>query len=162
MLKKLVIANLDKSNEGLWAQYNPKEIQVDKSASWSPSATSKGDHPELTFTTSNARTLQLELFFDTFETVGPGGAPFDVHKQYVEPLQKMMLVMDEAGDEDRRRPPRVMILWGDDLPKFVGVVESVSTKYTMFMPGGRPVRATCSVKLIETSRESFMRKPKRP
>ena len=45
-----------------------------------------------------------------------------------------------------------MVVWGDDMQKFIGVVESVSTKYTMFMPGGRPVRATASVKLIEAER----------
>ncbi len=45
-----------------------------------------------------------------------------------------------------------------DHARFVGVFESVSVKYTMFMPGGRPVRATASVKLIEAER---MESPKK-
>ena len=139
---------------GIVAQYNPKEIQVDKSASWAQSTTSSGNSPEMQFTATNARALTLELFFDTYETVGPGGKPYDVHEEYIKKLQLLTYVMNPEGDEWERRPPRVMVLWGEDLPRFVGVVESVSTKYTMFLPGGRPVRATVSLKLTEALRTS--------
>jgi hypothetical protein len=37
------------------------------------------------------------------------------------------------------------------------VIESLEIKYTMFLPNGTPVRATCSVKLKEASRASFKR-----
>jgi len=46
------------------------------------------------------------------------------------------------------------VKWGT-LPDFEGVLESVSTKYTMFLPNGTPVRATCSCKFKEASRLSF-------
>lgn len=154
-MQKLTIVDLDQGKGGgIVAQYNPKEIQVDKSASWAQSTTNSGNSPEMQFTATNARALTLELFFDTYETVGPGGKPYDVHEEYIKKLQLLTYVMNPEGDEWERRPPRVMVLWGEDLPRFVGVVESVSTKYTMFMPGGRPVRATVSLKLTEALRTS--------
>lgn len=161
-LQKLTLVNLDRDRD-LVAQYNPKEFQVDKGASWE-ATTGRGDQPELTFKSSNARTLQLELFFDTFETGE------DVHEVYVGPLQELAMVMPERAGEGEagKRPPRVAVVWGNGstpggaaghnrMPRFIGVVESVSTKYTMFLPSGIAVRATCSVKLLEADRASFKR-----
>ena len=53
----------------------------------------------------------------------------------------------------RKRPTLVQVRWGNpDLPIFEGVIESVSTKLTMFLPSGTPVRATCNVKMMEAQR----------
>ncbi len=150
-LKKLSILDLDRGG-GVTAQYNPREIQVDKAATWKQSETNTGNAPEIEFTSAAARSLTLELFFDTYETSGSDGQPLDVHKTFIKVLQEFLLVIDPNGSEAERRPPKAMVVWGDDMQKFIGVVESVSTKYTMFMPGGRPVRATASVKLIEAER----------
>ena len=156
-LAKLTIINLDqlvardRPGRDLEAQYNPKELAIDHAVTWTPDPTSKGDHPELTFTSGGARTLALELFFDTYEKGG------DVQKEYVGPLQELLLVMSTTQGEAKKRPPRVTIVWGEDLPRFVGVVASVNVKYTMFLPTGRPVRATCAVKLIEGARSSESR-----
>jgi hypothetical protein len=154
-LAKVSLTDLDRQPlvPALHAQYNPKELQVDRTASWTPTPTGAGNHPELTFASTNARTLALELFYDTFED------GFDVHATHVQKLVKLMDVMEpESRDEDKKRPPRVMLCWGDKLPPFIGVIESVTTKYTMFLPDGTPVRATCSVKLIEASRESWKKR----
>jgi hypothetical protein len=59
-------------------------------------------------------------------------------------------VQDADGPEDKKRPPKVGVKWGK-LPEFQGVIESVSTKYTMFLPDGTPVRATCHVTVREAS-----------
>lgn len=150
---KLHIFNVDevialdrKDREPLVAQYNPRELAVDQTANWTPSSTNKGDHPELSFGGGSGRSLSVELFFDTFETGE------DVHKTYVAPLQRLMLVMSHTQGEAMQRPPRVMLVWGEDLPRIVAVVASVSVKYTMFLPWGRPVRATCAVKFTEAQR----------
>ncbi len=138
----------------LVAQYNPKEIQIDKAASWAESKTSTSDQPHLEFTSSGTRSLSLELMFDTYED------GTDVHALYVAELIKLVSVMKPGSEkEQERRPPRVKFLWGfQGLPGFIGVIESVSTKYTMFLPGGRPVRATCTVKMKEANRASFAKK----
>jgi hypothetical protein len=42
-----------------------------------------------------------------------------------------------------------VVSWGGALPKFECVIESLSTKYTMFSSEGMLLRATCTVKLKE-------------
>lgn len=144
---KLTIIGLD-NGVTVTAQYNPKELGVDKSVPWQKAPTSTGDQPELTFTSAEGRSMSLELFFDTYEK------GTDVHGAHVAALLQLAMVMDPNGSEDKKRPTRVKVVWGG-LPAFEGVIESIGTKYTMFLPSGTPVRATCSVKIKEASRASF-------
>ena len=149
---KVAIVNVDDGNStAITAQYNPKELGVDKSVSWSPAKHAKGNAPALEFTAGTGRSLSMELTFDGFED------GTDVHASYVDPLVQLTMVKNPDGSsDDDKRPPKVMLVWGDGkLPNFVGVIESVSTKYTMFLPNGTPVRATCTVKLKEASSASF-------
>ena len=154
---KLTIIALDQptspgkaKNVPLIAQYNPKEVGVDKSVPWQKAPTSTGDQPEMQFTSAEGRSMSFELFFDGYET------GTNVHTEYVGPLLALAMVMKPGGTEEEKRPPRVRILWGSGaLPQFDGVIASVGTKYTMFLPDGTPVRATCSVKITEASSASF-------
>ncbi len=144
----------------LTAQYNPKEIQIEKSVTWTPSASSKNDRPDLEFASVGARTLSMELLFDTYEDQSASGA-VDVAAKYVSKLMQLISVIDHDGVEAHRRPSVVQVRWdGGEHPIFEGVLQSVSTKYTMFAPCGRPVRATCTVKLMEATR-SFKNDPDR-
>jgi Contractile injection system tube protein len=154
---KVAIVNLDQGEkEAISAQYNPKELGVDKSVSWTAKPVGKkGDAPkevpDVEFTSGTGRSLSLELFFDGFEEKE------DVHKKYVDPLLELTKasVEDKAGGG--KHPPLVALVWGtgNKLPKFKGVIESVSTKYTMFLNDGTPCRATCTVKLKEADSASF-------
>lgn len=125
------------------AQYNPAQIQIDEGAGWSPSANNKSDLPHLEYTKSQPRTLTVELFFDGYETRQ------NVQRDYVAKLSLLRRVMKPSGDEEAKRPPIVELRWAAGLESFRGVVESLSTKLTMFLPDGTPVRATCSLKLTE-------------
>jgi hypothetical protein len=90
--------------------------------------------------------MSFELVFDTYE------AGTNVHTGFVENLLTLALVQDPNGAEDKKRPPKVAVKWaGGKLPEFQGVIESVSTKYTMFLPDGTPVRASCLVTVREAS-----------
>ena len=90
--------------------------------------------------------MSFELMFDGFET------GTNVHTAFVDNLVKLALVQDPSGAEEKKRPPKVGVKWGSGkLPEFEGVIESVSTKYTMFLPDGTPVRATCHVTIREAS-----------
>ena len=64
-------------------------------------------------------------------------------------------------DPSLKRPPMVSVTF--EPPNgglaFRGVVSSVSTKYTMFLPDGTPVRATASVKLKQASSASVGKNP---
>jgi len=147
---KVVIINLDEGG-AVTAQYNPKEVSVDKSVPWSKHKDSKADQPNLEFSGAEGRSMSFELMFDTYEQ------GTDVHATYVAALLKMAMVMDPNGSEDKKRPPRVKVQFGT-LPAFQGVIESIGTKYTMFLPTGMPVRATCNVKFKEADRASFKKK----
>ncbi len=145
---KLRIISLEQGG-AVEAQFNPKEIAIDKTVPWQKAPTSTGDQPELTFTSADGRTLSFELLFDTSKQ------GTDVHAAHVAGLIALTTIMNPSGPENLRRPPRVKVLWGNSLPAFEGVIESVGTKYTLFLANGTPVRATCTVKLKEASRASF-------
>src|SRR5262245_56668579 len=111
---------------------------------------SRGDEPALEFWSANARSMSFELMFDTSER------RVDVHDSFVANLLKLAAIQDENGPEDKKRPPKVAVRWGA-FPEFEGVIGSVSVKYTMFLPDGTPVRATCQVAIREASRLSVGR-----
>jgi hypothetical protein len=45
-----------------------------------------------------------------------------------------------------------IFLWGKGFPSFMGVIESLSTKFTMFLANGTPVRATVTVKMKQATK----------
>jgi len=145
--QKLSIHSLEGSRTVVTAMFNPKEVSIDKSVPWAKQPTSRGDKPSLEFWSADGSLMSFELMFDTFET----GA--NVHTSFVANLLKLSMVQDPDSAEDKKRPPRVAVRWGTGkLPEFEGVIESVSVKYTMFLPDGTPVRATCRVAVREASR----------
>lgn len=130
------------------AQFNPKEIQIDSSATWAPHRHKGGRPTDLEFTGRNPRTVTLELMFDASE-VAEGSL-----REPLEALDKLLQNVSETGD--LRRPPAVRVVWGagtkgGDLPDFSAVVESISVKHTMFGADGRCLRAIANVKLKEAT-----------
>jgi hypothetical protein len=141
---KLSISSVEGPRIVVTAMYNPKEVTIDKSVPWIRSPQSKGDHPSLEFGSADGAVMSFDLLFDTFE------AGTNVHAGFIEKLLTLAHVQNPAGAEDQKRPPKVSVKWGvGKLPEFQGVIESVSTKYTMFLPDGTPVRATCRVTIRE-------------
>ena len=125
----------------------PTSISTESKAPWSVKKASKGDEPELEFTEPTGRSMTLELFFDGFETKE------NVYEKNVKPLEGLTLA-DPALD----RPPMVKVVWGS-LPAFSGVVESVSTRYTMFLEDGTPVRCTTNITMKAASKASTKSSP---
>lgn len=144
-VSKLTIASVDDTGLTVVAQYNPKEVQIEKSVPWQKHPSSKGDEPDLEFTGAEGRSMSVELLFDGYET------NTDVHTTYVDKLLTMAKAKDHRSNtEHMRRPHKIAVSWGDaGLPRFIGVIESLSTKYTMFDPKGKPIRATVNVKFKE-------------
>lgn len=122
--------------------FNPKEYTVEKSVPWNPQASAGNDAPEMQFTTGQGKTLSFELFFDTWEerkdcrTDGVGGA------SCTQDIEKLALI-----DPSLHRPPLLVFSWGS--LTFQGVIESLTQKFTMFLPDGRPCRATLNVRMKE-------------
>jgi hypothetical protein len=149
-IKKLTIYSVEGPKIEVKAMFNPKELSVNKSTPWTKSPNSKGNVPDLEFTSAEGRSMSFELLFDTYEEGG------NVHTKYVADLVKLSMVRNPDGSEEEKRPPKVGVKWADGaLPEFLGVVESVGTKYTMFLPDGTPVRATCTVSIKEANSLSF-------
>jgi hypothetical protein len=146
---KLTIIGLE-NGVTVVAMYNPKELGVNKSVPWTKHKDSKSDQPSVEFSAAEGRSMDFELMFDTYEE------GLNVHALHVSKLMQLAMVMDPDGAEDKKRPTRVKVQWANGaLPAFEGVIESIGTKYTMFLPDGTPVRATCNVKVKEASRASF-------
>lgn len=129
-LVKVLIRCAEAPGVEVTAQFNPKELQVDKQVSWTNSQGPATENPEQEFKEPQSSSLSCTLYFDTFETKA------DVHGQYVSKLEKMVTIEPSLG-----RPPLVTFTWGSFT--FQGVVESLSQKYTMFLPNG--TRCRCEV-----------------
>jgi hypothetical protein len=156
---KLTIGSIDEPGLTVSAQYNPKELQVDQNVPWKkPEAATKtgsqggggssaGKALEVEFTGAEGRSMTVEMLFDGVEVAGR----MVVVTEMVAKLTRMATVIDpESNDEQKRRPHHCVISWGArGLPRFECVIESLSTKYTMFSSEGEPLRATCTVKLKE-------------
>lgn len=121
------------------AQFNPKELSVDKQVPWKKHKTSEADNPTLEFTAAEPKTLSVELLFDTFEN----GTSV---QELISPLEILATV-----DPMKKRPPLVRFTWGNALPVFTGVIESINVKYTLFLPDGTPVRAAVAVAVKEAT-----------
>ena len=134
-LEKAKLINTDK-NESWDVLFNPKEYSVQKSVQWEPAKVPGLDVPEQQFTSGNPAMLSVELFFDTYEE------KTDVRHAHTQKIIGLTLV-----DVEKHRPPTVMFTWGGF--KFTGFVESLTVRYTMFLPDGKPCRATANLSMKE-------------
>ena len=157
---KISIGSMD-GGPTVKAQYNPKELQIDKSIPWakpnqankSNAGSDQGQGIHLEFTGAEGRTMSVELFFDGFE-----GNTVNV-AQCVSDLETLASVIQPGSVlEDKRRPHQCIVLYGSTIKKFLCVIESLSTKYSMFDDAGNPLRATCTVKLKEADSVSAAKK----
>jgi hypothetical protein len=150
---KVSIGSLDDSGLQVEAQYNPKELQIDKTVPWAKHNKANANGLQLEFTGAEGRSMSLELMFDGYETKTS-------IQDKVASLEEMASVRDATSStDDKRRPHHCVVVWGTVMGgtdnKFKCVIESMSTKYTMFLSDGTPVRATVTLKLKEAERVSM-------
>lgn len=115
--------------------FNPTQYGVDNSNLIAESGVPGLEAPILQYVHGNTRTLEMELFFDTYEEgVDVRGSTDQVYN---------LLKINPAT----HAPPICQIAWGGF--RFRGVLDHVSGKFTLFLPDGTPVRATLSVTFKE-------------
>lgn len=134
-------------------QFNPKELSLSKTAKWKRDAqrnAKKSGVPE--FTGSDPAKLSLEMFFDATDKMDSS-----VVKR-VEELFACCVPTDASRNQKKGSPPWVVFHWGG-MVGFPAFVASVTAKYTLFTPGGTPVRALCTVTLEEISGEQSGQNP---
>ncbi|GAA1769307.1 LysM peptidoglycan-binding domain-containing protein [Pseudarthrobacter sulfonivorans] len=134
-------------------QFNPKELTLGKSASWSRQ-TAKGNKkagpPQ--YNGPMPSKLSLEMFFDA--SAKQDG---DVVKR-VEQLISCCTPTPASLKQNKGSPPWVLFRWGD-LTGSLSYIASVQVKYTLFTAAGLPVRATCTVALEEIAGEPPKQNP---
>jgi nucleoid-associated protein YgaU len=132
--------------------FNPKDLSFSKSARWTrqaqPAASSSSTP---TFGGSEPATLTVEMFLDATD---------DMSDKVVATIEQLMkaCVPTPSSLADKPTPPWVVFRWGG-LQAFPSVVKSVNGKFTLFTPGGIPVRAVCTVVMEEVSAEVTAQNP---
>jgi Contractile injection system tube protein len=135
------------SQEKFFVSFNPEEYTLNKDNNFASQAIPGLSSPLLQFVNGNLRTLEMELFFDTYSTPS-------AQKQDVRDLTgKVMKLMDI--DPKLHAPPVLHFVWGS--LDFRCVLTRASQKFIMFADDGRPVRARITVtfsECVDTLRES--------
>jgi hypothetical protein len=151
-LQKAFIAEKDGPGR-LTCRFNPREYTVSKSATWhkTPAKGAKSA-PKQEFLGANPRSMQMELFFDAWESPSQDVAK-DVNMllEWTSPTEKSI----SAG---KPNPPIVVFHWGGTA-SFNAYVKQVSAKFTLFKPDGTVLRATVGVSFEEVPNEPPKQNP---
>ncbi len=137
--------------------FNPASYQIDSTAVYSKAAEISQRKEYLQFSELKARTLSLDLYFDTVNGTTSlkdtlSGVSAQLKEVFfgavddVRPMvEKLHQLIEFQGDESV--PPVVEFHWGGFV--FRGVIVSMQERYDMFLPDGRPVKATVTVIIQE-------------
>jgi nucleoid-associated protein YgaU len=124
-------------NHVIDAMFNPNKLSVSRSTQWENQKVAKRDNPELQYTGAEPSTLNVELFFDTYDS--PSKTKKSV-RTYTNKLHELTTV--RAHGSDKHRPPVCRLRWGTMSIFFQGVLQQLTNNFTLFMDEGTPVRAT--------------------
>lgn len=118
--------------------FNPNEYSLAKDNNFAQIAVPGLSSPLLQFVNGNVRTLDMELFFDSYEQHRLGSrvlteAHDDVRK-LTQPVVDLMNI-----DPQTHAPPIVLFNWGT--LSFTGVLVRSTQRFVMFLDDGTPVRA---------------------
>ncbi|MBX3157556.1 MAG: hypothetical protein KF773_16395 [Deltaproteobacteria bacterium] len=148
---KLTIGSLDMPELDVTAQYNPKELQIERKVTWTEAsyAANVDLHEEMHLEHSGTptRSMTLELNFDCYENAADWRRQLGVR---LNTLEKLATPIDpKSSDEQLRRPHHCVVAWGHAMPKFLCVIESLTIKTVMFGANGAPLRVVATVGLKE-------------
>jgi LysM repeat protein len=133
-LDRVQILN-EETSEVFFAMFNPEEYSLNKENNYASQAIPGLTSPLLQFVHGNLQTLDMELFFDTFD------AQADVRTRT---LQIFNLL---AINSELHTPPVLRVTWGT--LDFRCVLAKVSQKFIKFFNDGRPGRARLTVTFNE-------------
>jgi len=151
MLVKAFFTRKDNPLAVVPCMFNPKELTVEKSNQFAEVNIPGLSSPIFQFVRGNARSVTMDLFFDTYEqgidvrlftdriTGWDAGSMFSSLPKATKGLMDI--------DSDLHTPPVCIFIWGAFI--FQCIIERVTKKFTMFLPEGIPVRATLNITLKE-------------
>jgi hypothetical protein len=150
-LEKAFLTRKDDTSLKVPCMFNPKELSIEKSNQFAEVNIPGLSIPVFQFVRGNARTLTMDLFFDTYEKgtdvreltdrITGWDAGSMLSKLPDEPKGLMDI------DSDLHAPPVCQFIWGKF--QFPCIIDRITKKFTMFLPAGIPVRATLNVTLKE-------------
>ncbi len=151
MLVKAFLTRKDNPALVVPCLFNPKELNVEKSNQFAEVAIPGLSSPIYQFVRGNARSVTMDLFFDTYEE----GTDVRIFTDRITGWDAGSMLSSLPGaakglmdiDSELHAPPVCLFIWGAFL--FQCIIERVSKRFTMFLPEGIPVRATLSVTLKE-------------
>jgi hypothetical protein len=143
-LKKAVITPL--GGEDIKVLFNPTQYQVTEGNQFAEVGIPGVGAPPLQFVRGTARTLSMQLFFDTYDPVQDNVTQGSDVRQYTDQIIKLLEV-----NSDSHAPPICRFSWAHFA--FVGVLEKADQRFTLFLPDGTPVRATIDVSFKELGQQ---------
>lgn len=148
MPEKITITT--ESGNTIQALFNPERYTVTKSTQFAEIGIPGLDSPVLQYVRGQNEKITMELFFDTTDQ-GMTDPVTDVRTLSGQVYQLLKV------DGETHAPPRVTLAWGEgnQLTSYGSsispwlVLESVSQEFTVFSPGGVPLRAKLNVTFRE-------------
>jgi hypothetical protein len=134
---------VEATGEQFEVMFNPEEYSLNKDNNFASQNVPGLSGPILQFVHGNLRTLDMELFFDTFERQR------DVREE-TRKLTDLLKI-----NRDLHAPPVIQISWAS--LQFRGVLARANQKFILFFPDGRPARAriTCTFnEFLDPAREA--------
>lgn len=131
----------------LLLRFNPEEYTLNRDNTFASQSIPGLSGPILQFANGNMQTLEMELFFDTWDTDS-------LVKQDVRELTDQVVGLLDI-DKELHAPPVLLVEWGS--LAFRCVLARAGQKFQMFADDGRPVRARVSVtfnRFIDPEREA--------
>ena len=135
------------TQQKFYALFNPEEYTLNKDNNFAVQSIPGLSAPLVQFVNGNLRTLEMELFFDTYDTP-------HLPKQDVRELTNSIVHLMNI-DSELHAPPVLRVSWSS--LQMLCVLARVSQKFIMFMPDGIPVRArlTCTFnEIIDPEQEA--------
>lgn len=145
-LQRATIKKYIPEGDAVEVLFNPTEYQLTRANQFSEVAVPGLAAPPLQFIRGTARSLTMQLFFDTYDPVDQRVPQASDVRDYTQKIINLLEV-----DSELHAPPICLFNWGS--LSFVGVLESANQTFTMFLSTGIPVRATMDVSMKEVGRE---------
>lgn len=137
-LSKLQI-KVERTGEVINALFNPEEYTLNRDNNFAVQTVPGLASPLLQYVNGNVRTLDMELFFDTYDSPSTS-------KQDVRTLTDQVVHLMDI-DSETHAPPIITVKWAS--LQFTCVLVKASQKFVMFSSEGVPVRARVSATFHE-------------
>lgn len=123
------------NGETFEVSFNPEEYTLSRDNNFASQVIPGLSSPLLQFVNGNVRTLDMELFFDTFEA-----------RRDVRELTNRVVDLLKI-DAELHAPPVLQVSWAS--LQFTCVLVKASQRFSMFLDDGRPARARLAVTFQE-------------